>query len=118
MSQLRGAAVLVLLAGSVLLRADVAASTACTGAEAALESVATALDEGLWSDAEAALQALGKSHPDCSGVVVNLSPVLFFGRSAGSGEESTRRSSPASVKEQSSSARWVGLSFLPRAGAM
>jgi tetratricopeptide (TPR) repeat protein len=71
-SRLRGAAVLVLLAGSVLLRADVAASTACTGAEAALESVATALDEGLWSDAEAALQALGKSHPDCSGVVVNL----------------------------------------------
>ena len=72
MSRFRGAAVLVFFAGTVLLRADVAASTACAGVEAALELVARALDEGLWSDAEATLQPIETSHPDCSGVVVSL----------------------------------------------
>jgi tetratricopeptide (TPR) repeat protein len=71
-SLLRGVVVLGVLAGSVLPRSDVVASTACDGAKAALESVATALDEGRWGDAEALLQPLGMSHPDCSGAVVSL----------------------------------------------
>jgi tetratricopeptide (TPR) repeat protein len=62
----------VFLAASVLPGGDVAASTACAGAGPALVSVATALDEGRWDEAEHSLQPLGMSHPDCSGVVVSL----------------------------------------------
>jgi tetratricopeptide (TPR) repeat protein len=69
---LRGAVVLAFLAGSVLPCGEVAALTACAGAEAALETAATALDEGRLSDVEAVLEPLGLSHPDCPGVVVSL----------------------------------------------
>ncbi|MBD3857657.1 MAG: hypothetical protein IFK92_14265, partial [Acidobacteria bacterium] len=51
MSSLRGVVALVFLAASVLPGGDVSASTACAGAELALASVATALDEGRWDDA-------------------------------------------------------------------
>jgi tetratricopeptide (TPR) repeat protein len=71
-SALRGAAVLVFLAGAVLPRGDVAASTACTGAEPALGSVATALDEGRWDDADGLLQPLILSHPECGRVILDL----------------------------------------------
>ena len=72
MSPLRGAAVLVFLAGSVLPRGDAAASSACAGTEAALESIVTALDEGRWADADGLLQPLATSHPDCGRVILNL----------------------------------------------
>lgn len=70
MSLLRGGVVFVFLAGSVLPYGDIAASTACAGAEPALTSVETALDEGRWDEAEQLLQALEFSHPDCGQVAV------------------------------------------------
>jgi len=69
-SSLRGVVALVFLAASVLPGGDVAASTACAGAEPALASVATALDEGRWDEAEHSLQPLELSHPECGQVVV------------------------------------------------
>ena len=70
MSSLRGVVALVFLAASVLPGGDVSASTACAGAEPVLASVATALDEGRWDDAEHSLQPLELSHPECGQVVV------------------------------------------------
>lgn len=68
----RGVVVLSFLVASVLLRSDVAASSACAGADVALESISAALDEGRWDDAEQVIQPLESSHPDCAQVVVNL----------------------------------------------
>ena len=60
----------VLVAVSVLPSGAVVASTACAGAEPALASAATALDEGRWDEAERLLQPLEPTHPDCGQVVV------------------------------------------------
>lgn len=70
MSPLRGSVVLAFLSGLVLPCGDIAALTACVGAEPKLASVATALDEGRWDDAENSLQPLELSHPECGQVVV------------------------------------------------
>ncbi|MBD3854480.1 MAG: hypothetical protein IFJ96_06830, partial [Acidobacteria bacterium] len=72
MSSLRGVVALVFLAASVLPGGDVSASTACAGAEPALASVATALDEGRWDDADGLLQSLATSHLECGRVILNL----------------------------------------------
>ena len=72
MSSLRGVVALVFLAASVLPGGDVSASTACAGAELALASVATALDEGRWDDADGLLQSLATSHLECGRVILNL----------------------------------------------
>jgi len=69
-SSLRGVVALLFLAASVLPGGDAAASTACDGAEPALATVATALDEGRWDEAEHSLQPLELSHPECGQVVV------------------------------------------------
>jgi len=44
----------------------------CAGAGLSLQAAGAALDEGRWSDAEAFLQPLAMSYPDCAGVVVNM----------------------------------------------
>lgn len=72
MNALRGAGVLVLFAISLLAHGDVAASNPCAGAEPALESVAAALDQGRWDDAERLLQPLVASHPECGRVTIGL----------------------------------------------
>lgn len=72
MSGFRGAVIFVCLTCSILFRGDVAASTACAGIEPTLGSIATALDEGRWDDAEQLLQPLEMSHPKCSRVTVGV----------------------------------------------
>ncbi len=72
MSPLRGPAVLVFLAGSVLPCGDVAASPPCAGTEQALDVAGSALDEGRWENADDQLQTLVASHPDCVDVIVGL----------------------------------------------
>jgi tetratricopeptide (TPR) repeat protein len=54
-----------------MLSMSVAAGNPCDGSEDALASIARALDEGRWSDAEAFLQPLSQSYPDCVEVVVD-----------------------------------------------
>jgi Tfp pilus assembly protein PilF len=62
----------VVLAGLILSRADAATTTPCEGAEGSLASIAKALDEGRWSDAEAFLYPLEPSHSECAAVVLDL----------------------------------------------
>ena len=70
MRSLGGVVALVFLAASVLPGGDVAASTACAGVEPGLASVATALDEGRWDEAEHLLQPFELSHPECGQIVL------------------------------------------------
>jgi len=70
--------VLLVVIGLSLGGAELAARNEgdpCGGAELNLQAAGAALDEGRWSDAEAFLQPLRISHPDCSGVVVSLARV-------------------------------------------
>jgi tetratricopeptide (TPR) repeat protein len=71
-SALPKAAALLVLSGLVLSLGEVAASDPCDGTEGSLASIAKALDEGRWSDAEAFLYPLDPSHSDCVGVVHGL----------------------------------------------
>jgi tetratricopeptide (TPR) repeat protein len=71
-SSVRSAAIFVLLAGLTVSRADAAATTPCEGVEGSLASIAKALDEGRWSDAEAFLHPLEPSHSECGAVVLDL----------------------------------------------
>lgn len=48
---------------------------ACADAQSALRSVAEALDQGRWSEAEHALQPLSASHADCSEVLLGLARI-------------------------------------------
>jgi Tfp pilus assembly protein PilF len=62
--------VIGLLGGAVVGAQDT--TDPCSGAELNLQAAGEALEKGQWSDAEAFLQPLKISYPDCSRVVVSL----------------------------------------------
>lgn len=72
MSTVSRAAVLVLLVGAMLRGAAVDASDPCEGKEGSLMSIAKALEDGRWDDAEAFLHPLDPAQSDCLRVVLDL----------------------------------------------
>lgn len=72
--------IVLLVSGGVLAASGAAAASptarGCTGAEAALASIAEAAEKGRWPEVERLLQPLSASHPDCVDALVVQGRIL------------------------------------------